>query len=450
MRKNKAADGVFLEAHQRWRIARKLEPPHEFYPGVRFVVLHSFAHALIRQLSVECGYTTASLRERIYSRNPGEEEPEMAGVLIYTAAPDSEGTLGGLVSLGKPETLERHLDQALDNMRWLLREATPLEVPSITRTETGTRCTPHRVMPASSPRRLHASEATSIWIGRYWFRRSNGAIWHSSSDPMNHEHHQIGAAAARLADRLPHSVMVAVASAVVLHGGLNQQSARRLILEGVPTPEFRDATADFIDRWHVLAGNVGAEAVALALVTAARCEHDHRHEKIVEIVWTGPEPTETKFRQTEQAILEVVNSATRKLTVVSYAVYRIPRIREALVAAAGRGVSIRLIVETPNRVEGQGEYDCLLALGENVASACAVYYWPQENRAKDDNGKIGILHVKCAVADGQRMFLSSANFTDYAFTINMELGLLMTGGELPEEVERHFERLIEGRHLLRL
>ena len=41
----------------------------------------------------------------------------MAGVLIYTAAPDSEGTLGGLVSLGKPETLERHLDQALDNMR---------------------------------------------------------------------------------------------------------------------------------------------------------------------------------------------------------------------------------------------------------------------------------------------------------------------------------------------
>lgn len=115
--KHKALDGVFLEAHQRWRAARRLEPPHEFYPGIRFVLLHSFAHALMRQLSVECGYTTASLRERIYSRNPGEDGPEMAGVLIYTAAPDSEGTLGGLVSLGKPETLGRHLDQALDNMR---------------------------------------------------------------------------------------------------------------------------------------------------------------------------------------------------------------------------------------------------------------------------------------------------------------------------------------------
>jgi hypothetical protein len=117
VKKHKARDDVFLEAHQRWRIARKLEPPHEFYPGIQFILLHSFAHALIRQLAVECGYTTASLRERIYSRNLGEDEPEMAGVLIYTAAPDSEGTLGGLVSLGRPETLERHLDQALDNMR---------------------------------------------------------------------------------------------------------------------------------------------------------------------------------------------------------------------------------------------------------------------------------------------------------------------------------------------
>ena len=105
----------FFEAHKLWRSARGLEPGL-YYPEIRFVLLHSFAHALIRQLSVECGYTTASLRERIYSRAPGDEPP-MAGVLIYTAASDSEGTLGGLVSLGEPVHLERHLDQALDAMR---------------------------------------------------------------------------------------------------------------------------------------------------------------------------------------------------------------------------------------------------------------------------------------------------------------------------------------------
>lgn len=265
---------------------------------------------------------------------------------------------------------------------------------------------------------------------------------------MTHEHHQLGAAAARLADRLPHSVMVCVAEAVARHGSLEPAAARRSILQSVPTPDFRDATAEFLDIWHSVACGVGAEAVAVALVTAAKCEHDHRHEETVEIVWTGPEPAGTRFRQTEQAILEVVNSATRRLTVVSYAVYRIPRIREALVAAASRGVGIRLIVETPTRIEGRGEYDCLLALGDNVASACSVFYWPQEKRAKDDNGKIGILHVKCAVADGHRMFLSSANLTEYAFTINMELGLLVTGGKLPGRVERHFERLVEGGSLI--
>ena len=267
---------------------------------------------------------------------------------------------------------------------------------------------------------------------------------------MYHEHHQIGAAAARLADRLPHTVMISVAEAVALYEGIDWPAARQAILQSLPTPDFRDATADFLELWHSSARSISAEAVAVALVTAARIELDHRQSETVEIVWTGPETAETHFRQTEQAILEVVNSATRRLTVVSYAVYRIPRIREALAAAANRGVCIGLIVETPNRVEGQGEYDCLLALGENVASACSVYFWPLENRAKDDNGKIGILHVKCAVADGRRMFLSSANFTEYAFTINMELGLLVTGGKLPEQVEQHFDKLIEAGSFLRI
>jgi hypothetical protein len=113
----KPSDALFYEAHQRWRRARGLEPAHDYYPGLRYVLLHSFAHSVIRQLAVECGYTAAALRERIYARGPGGQVPEMAGVLIYTAAPDSEGTLGGLVSLGEPATLERHLDQALDAMR---------------------------------------------------------------------------------------------------------------------------------------------------------------------------------------------------------------------------------------------------------------------------------------------------------------------------------------------
>jgi len=74
-------------------------------------------------------------------------------------------------------------------------------------------------------------------------------------------------------------------------------------------------------------------------------------------------------------------------------------------------------------------------------------YWPQENRTVGENGKVGLSHVKCAVADGEWMFLSSANLTRQAFTINMELGMLVRGGSMPSRVERQFDQLAHDGHL---
>lgn len=113
--KTKKYEAEFYEGHKKWRASKNLPNPESGFPGLRFILLHTFAHAVIRQLAVECGYTTASITERIYSRSPQDGEP-MAGVLIYTAAPDSEGTLGGLCALGQPAKLGRHLHQALDKM----------------------------------------------------------------------------------------------------------------------------------------------------------------------------------------------------------------------------------------------------------------------------------------------------------------------------------------------
>ena len=101
-----------LEAgHRGWRNARELNPD-EGYPGIRYAMLHTFAHLLIRELAPECGYNAASIRERIYAKS-GSGVP-MAGVLLYTAAADSDGTLGGLVELGKAESLGRLIEQALE------------------------------------------------------------------------------------------------------------------------------------------------------------------------------------------------------------------------------------------------------------------------------------------------------------------------------------------------
>lgn len=105
----------FHEAHTAWRRARRIEPAEEDFPGMRYVLIHTFAHALMRQFVLECGYSAASLRERIYARDPDPNAgvEAMAGVLLYTAASDSEGTLGGLIELGTSNELGRHIQSAL-------------------------------------------------------------------------------------------------------------------------------------------------------------------------------------------------------------------------------------------------------------------------------------------------------------------------------------------------
>lgn len=82
----------------------------------RFVLIHTLAHLLINELIFACGYSSASLRERLYvSVTLGRT---MAGLLIYTAAGDSEGTMGGLVRMAKPENLWPVITNAINNARW--------------------------------------------------------------------------------------------------------------------------------------------------------------------------------------------------------------------------------------------------------------------------------------------------------------------------------------------
>lgn len=90
-----------------------IEPPRTV--SARFLLCHTLAHALMRQLTLECGYSSASLQERIYAA--GGDAP-MSGILIYTATTDSDGTLGGLQRQGKKERIGGILSRALLAMEW--------------------------------------------------------------------------------------------------------------------------------------------------------------------------------------------------------------------------------------------------------------------------------------------------------------------------------------------
>ena len=88
-------------------------PPRDI--SARLLLVHSIAHALMRQLSLDCGYSMASLRERLYVSRGSES---MCGLLVYTATTDSDGTLGGLARQAMPERFEGVLASALEAMRW--------------------------------------------------------------------------------------------------------------------------------------------------------------------------------------------------------------------------------------------------------------------------------------------------------------------------------------------
>ena len=90
------------------------EIPYNITP--RFLLLHSLSHALISQLSIECGYAQASLRERMYVTE--KEGQDMSGILIYTSSSDSEGTLGGLSRQALTKNFENVLKKALEQQEF--------------------------------------------------------------------------------------------------------------------------------------------------------------------------------------------------------------------------------------------------------------------------------------------------------------------------------------------
>nr|WP_051527194.1 DUF1998 domain-containing protein [[Eubacterium] cellulosolvens] len=87
-------------------------------PDAEFVFLHTLAHLLMKQVSFECGYNIASLRERLYYRPQVDGEDGMAGILLYTASGDSEGTLGGLVRQGRRDCFPRIFKEAINKARF--------------------------------------------------------------------------------------------------------------------------------------------------------------------------------------------------------------------------------------------------------------------------------------------------------------------------------------------
>jgi cardiolipin synthase A/B len=181
---------------------------------------------------------------------------------------------------------------------------------------------------------------------------------------------------------------------------------------------------------------IGPAELAALVVGAGAGYRRSKAEQELELVWTGPPGPTIATRRTEQALLEVVNAATKRLFVTSFVAYSVPSVMKAFERAIARGVRLSMLLELSEYDGGRISFD---VIGKMKAAlpAAHIYSWT----GKDERFAGGKVHAKIAVADEAICFVSSANLTGHAMERNMEAGVLIRGGAVPRDLHRHLEAL---------
>jgi phosphatidylserine/phosphatidylglycerophosphate/cardiolipin synthase-like enzyme len=215
---------------------------------------------------------------------------------------------------------------------------------------------------------------------------------------------------------------------------------------------FGPAASAWAKVWRLATTSVWCTPVRLAslLRGALAAEVASEREQSLEVAWTGPSPSLSALRRTEQALLDVLGRAQRELLVVSFAAYRVKSVCSALLAAVARGCSVRLLLESETESSGGLTSGGIDDMPREIRAACSCYVWPKEKRPASPAGRRGLLHAKAAVADGELLFVGSANLTEFAFDLNIELGVLLRDREVAGTVERQLRWLVDSGTMERL
>ena len=183
---------------------------------------------------------------------------------------------------------------------------------------------------------------------------------------------------------------------------------------------------------------VGSDNLASMLLAASHVYTKAASEQSIELVWTGPTTPFVSARRTEQALLQVINSAEQSLFITSFVAYDVLTIIKALNAANERGVSITMLLESSQDHGGSINIDVIGKIRSLVPGA-QLYAWCDKTGDFAD----GRVHAKVAVSDKSSCFITSANLTGYAMEKNMEAGVLISGGHVPQLMDNHLRSLVK-------
>lgn len=193
-----------------------------------------------------------------------------------------------------------------------------------------------------------------------------------------------------------------------------------------------------VNVWQAMSVKPGE--LAPMLLAASHAVENVSNRQSTELVWTGPTTPFVSARRTEQALLQVINSARQTLFVTSFVAYDVSIIVKALNDANARGVDISMLLELSQDHGGSISFDAIGKMRALVPSA-RLYAW-HERAVPFIDGRV---HAKVAVADGRICFITSANLTGFAMDRNMEAGLLISGGDVPRTLDQHLQALVAMR-----
>jgi phosphatidylserine/phosphatidylglycerophosphate/cardiolipin synthase-like enzyme len=163
----------------------------------------------------------------------------------------------------------------------------------------------------------------------------------------------------------------------------------------------------------------------------------------VELVWTGPATGMVPIRHTAQVLTGLIDEARDRLFLVSFVAYHVGSVVDALQQAIKRGVQVRVLLEQSKEHGGNVTVDSFEMLRSNLPGA-HIYEW---DKMRAEISPTASVHAKCAVADGVVAFVTSANLSEAAMERNMEVGILVRGGFIPGQLDRHLNALITARQL---
>lgn len=246
-----------------------------------------------------------------------------------------------------------------------------------------------------------------------------------------------------IANSLPFSVVKQLSVNLQEIENIHDRLSRTRILNSILDPEGQQLVSLLIDRWISNYQSLSGDVIALALTSASSAVEHNRRMRTIDLVWTGPLIHEVNLRHTENVLLELIQSAKSHLHIVSFAVYKATSITDALLRALDRGVLVSIYLETQEHNDNLSRYDTKKALGEKLARKAKIYHWSIAKRQKSSNNKQGVLHAKTAITDSERFFITSANLTEHAMSLNIELGVLIQDREAAMKLETQLRLLIE-------